>query len=96
MANNEQDIKAAFESIIERNKENNWLNPKLVFSENEGFFHFFAIKIDGFDEIEFENHSPFLKLFDRYKMDNRRIELFNVARDGEGFRLLCQIIYTKY
>jgi hypothetical protein len=93
MANNEQDIKVAFEYIIERNKENNWLNPKLVFSENEGFFR---IKIDGFDEIQCGNHYPFLKLFDRYKMDNRRIELFNVTRDGEGFRLLYQIISTKY
>jgi hypothetical protein len=81
MANNEQDIKAAFEYIIERNKENNWLNPKLVFSENEGFFR---IKIDGFDEIQCGNHYL-----------NRRIELFNVVREREGFRLLYQIIYTK-
>jgi mRNA-degrading endonuclease RelE of RelBE toxin-antitoxin system len=81
MKNNKEDIKAAFESIIERNKENNWLNPKLVISENEGFFR---IKIDGFDEIKIENHSL-----------NRRIELFNVVREREGFRLLYQIIYTK-
>jgi hypothetical protein len=86
MANNEQDIKAAFERIIERNKENNWLNPKLVFCENEGFFHFFAIKIDGFDEIFIPDN----------KHDNPRIELYSVVRIGNGFRLLFEIIYTKY
>ena len=91
MANNKQDIEAAFESIIERNKENNWLNPKLVFSENEGFFR---IKIDGFDEIECGNHYLFLSFSEHHKIGNPRIELFNVLRDGDGFRLLYQIIYT--
>jgi hypothetical protein len=82
MANNEQDIKAAFERIIERNKENNWLNPKLVFSKNEFFFR---IDIDGFDEIFIPDN----------KHDNPRIELYSVQKRRKNFRLLFEIIYTK-
>lgn len=83
MKNNKEDIKAAFERIIERNKDNNWLNPKLIFLQNEELFR---IDIDGFDAIFIPYN----------KHDNPRIELFNVVRIGNGFRLLCEIIYTDY
>jgi len=83
MKNNKEDIKAAFERIIERNKENNWLNPKLIFLKNEELFR---IDIDGFDAIFIPYN----------KHDNPRIELYSVQNRRKNFRLLCEIIYTDY
>ncbi len=95
MKNNKEDIKAAFERIIERNEDNNWLNPKLIFLKNEELFR---IDIDGFDEIFIPDNK--IDGFDEIfipdnKHDNPRIELYSVQKRRKNFRLLFEIIYTK-